>query len=55
MNQAWLQVAGLIVDLIGVCLIAGEWLVAQRAEKRLLEIEARRDSSDDNRQRMMRH
>ena len=53
-TQAWLQVAGLIVDFIGVSLIAIEWLIAQRGERRLLEIETRRSTSDDGRQRMMR-
>lgn len=54
MTQAWLQVAGLIVDFLGVSLIAVEWLIAQRGERRLLEIEARRATSDDGRQRMVR-
>ena len=44
-TQAWLQVAGLIVDFLGVSLIAVEWLIAQRGERRLLEIEARRATS----------
>lgn len=31
-GQAWLQVGGLIVDFLGVALIAIEWMLAQRQE-----------------------
>ena len=33
MSQAWLQVAGIIVEFIGVLLISWEWFTAQRQEQ----------------------
>jgi len=53
MAQAWLQVVGLCLDVIGFGLIAWEWLMAQRAERALLAIEAKR-RAEEERQRMMR-
>ena len=41
MSQAWLQVFGLTLDFIGVCLIAWEWLTAQRQEAAQRAIEER--------------
>ena len=38
-NQAWFQVAGLILDFLGVALIAAEWLLAQRQERIQRDIE----------------
>ena len=43
MHQGWLQVAGLVMDFAGVMLLAGEWLVAYRAQRREEEIEAQGD------------
>lgn len=34
MQQGWLQVAGLVMDLAGVMLLAIEWLVGYRAQQR---------------------
>ncbi|HRD75745.1 MAG TPA: hypothetical protein PK264_07395 [Hyphomicrobiaceae bacterium] len=53
MAQAWLQVMGLFLDVMGFGLIAWEWLMAQRAERALLAIEGRR-RAEEERQRMMR-
>jgi hypothetical protein len=39
MNQAWLQVAGLVLDVLGFGVIAWEWILAQRAERKLWAIE----------------
>jgi hypothetical protein len=52
MQQAWVQVAGLCVDFVGVTLIALEWLLAQRQELRLLAIAQAQDVSGDMRERM---
>ena len=38
--QAWLQVAGLVLDFLGFALIAAEWILAQRQERAALAIEA---------------
>jgi hypothetical protein len=38
-GQAWLQVGGLIVDFVGVALIATEWMLAQRQETSARAIE----------------
>jgi hypothetical protein len=34
MQQGWLQVSGLLMDFTGVMLLAYEWLVAYRAQRR---------------------
>ena len=47
-NQAWFQVFGLILDFLGVSLIAAEWLLAQRQEaiqRGITETAARRAAS----------
>jgi hypothetical protein len=54
MAQAWFQVGGLLLDFFGVCLIAWEWLAAQRQEKALLAIEEARARAEDSNQRMAR-
>ena len=54
MAQAWFQVFGLMLDFVGVCLIAWEWLAAQRQEKALLAIEESRVRSEEANQRMAR-
>lgn len=54
MAQAWFQVVGLMLDFAGVCLIAWEWLAAQRQEKALLAIEEARARSEEANQRMAR-
>ncbi|KAB2849814.1 MAG: hypothetical protein F9K44_06820 [Hyphomicrobiaceae bacterium] len=54
MSQAWLQVVGLLLDFLGVCLIGWEWLAAQRQEKALLAIEEARARSEEANQRMAR-
>ena len=46
MSQAWLQVAGLVFDIVGFGLIAWEWLIAQRHEARELAIETARARQD---------
>jgi hypothetical protein len=46
MSQAWLQVAGLIVEYLGVLLLAWEWFTARRqdfAEREIAEQQARRE------------
>jgi hypothetical protein len=45
MNQAWLQVAGLVFDILGVGLIAWEWILAQRAERGLRALEQEREQA----------
>jgi hypothetical protein len=54
MGQQWLQVIGLMLDFAGVCLIAWEWLAAQRQERALLAIEEARARSEEANQRMAR-
>jgi hypothetical protein len=54
MSQAWLQVAGLLLDMLGVLLVAGEWLIAQAQERRALDIEAGRQRHDDSLERFKR-
>ena len=54
MQQAWLQVAGLILDFAGFALIATEWILAQRYERAaraIEEAEVRRIEIDRNMQR----
>lgn len=41
MHQGWFQVAGLALDFAGVMLLAYEWLVGYRAQRREDEIAAR--------------
>ena len=43
MHQGWLQVSGLLMDFSGVMLLAYEWLVAFKAQRREEEVEARGD------------
>lgn len=46
MSQAWLQVIGLVVEFLGVLLLAWEWFTAQRqehAERALVEDQSRRE------------
>lgn len=48
MSQAWLQVAGLVVEYLGVLLLAWEWFTARRqdqAERDIAELQARREES----------
>ncbi len=48
MNQAWLQVAGMVVEFAGVMLLAWEWFAARRqdlAERMLAEAQLRREES----------
>lgn len=40
-GQAWLNVVGLMLDFIGVTILAWEWWLAISAERRETEIEAR--------------
>lgn len=40
MSQAWLQVVGLLLDMIGFGLILWEWVIAQHQEARLRAMEA---------------
>ena len=43
MHQGWLQVSGLLMDFTGVMLLAYEWLVGFRAQRREEEAESRGD------------
>ncbi len=43
MHQGWLQVSGLLMDFAGVMLLAYEWLVGFRAQRREEEVESRGD------------
>jgi hypothetical protein len=52
MNQAWLQVAGLVFDILGVGFIAWEWFQAQRGERALRAIEQRRDQAQQSLDRL---
>ncbi|MFM9943311.1 MAG: hypothetical protein ACKVP7_27920 [Hyphomicrobiaceae bacterium] len=48
MSQAWLQVIGLIVEFVGVLLLAWEWFAAQRqeaAERAIESAHARQEES----------
>lgn len=47
MSQAWLQVAGLVLDIVGFGLIAWEWLIAQRHGAKELAIAAARTRQDE--------
>ncbi|MGH6814332.1 MAG: hypothetical protein ACREC6_01360 [Hyphomicrobiaceae bacterium] len=47
MSQAWLQVIGLILDIVGFALLALEWLLAQRAESAIRAIEEARERQDE--------
>lgn len=55
MSQAWLQVAGLVLDFLGFALIAWEWLIAQRAERAQRAIEARHARDMEMSRLMQRH
>ena len=48
MNQAWLQVAGLVLDILGFGLIAWEWMLAQRAEAAVRAIEEARERQEES-------
>jgi hypothetical protein len=55
MTQAWLQVTGLVVEFLGVLLLAWEWFTAQRqdaAERAIAAEHARREESMAGLQRM---
>ena len=46
MGQIWLQVGGMVVEFVGVMLLAWEWFAARRqdlAERRLAAAQARRE------------
>ena len=48
MSQAWLQVAGLIVEYVGVLVLAWEWFTARRQdleERDIAETQVRREES----------
>ena len=46
MQQAYLEVAGLALDMVGVLLIAWEWLMAQRQEAAQRAIEQTRERTE---------
>jgi hypothetical protein len=54
MSQAWLQVAGIIVEFIGVLLISWEWFTAQRQEQTERAIEAAHARQAENMALMQR-
>jgi hypothetical protein len=54
MSQAWLQVSGLVLDMVGVLLIAGEWLLAQRQDARAEAIDQSRHRSESQLERFRR-
>ncbi len=55
MSQQWLQVVGLVVEFVGVLLLAWEWFAARRqdlAEREIAELQARREEGRVVMQRM---
>lgn len=55
MSQAWLQVAGLVVEYLGVLLLAWEWFAARRqdlAEREIADLQARREEGRSALQRV---
>jgi len=55
MSQAWLQVAGIIVEFVGVLLISWEWFTAQRQERDERAIEAAHARQAESMAMMQRH
>ena len=54
MSQAWMQVLGLALDFAGFALIAWEWMLAQRAERAILLLEATAARTADGRSQLAR-
>lgn len=54
MAQAWLQVAGLVLDVLGFALIAWEWMLAQKSERAILALEASQARAAEGRAHLAR-
>ena len=55
MSQAWLQVAGLFVELAGVLLLAWEWFAGRRQERRERALEAEQARREEAQAMLQRH